>query len=101
MFGSYPDGVVFGFLSDEVVFLFWCGVIQDAEGNCIDGGHYDHLVEENTPGGMNEQAIANLVSDQTRHTRLSDLIEPVLVTSVMTVAWDLLKYSAETGHTAI
>jgi|EP01044_Picomonas_judraskeda_P013056 pyrroline-5-carboxylate reductase len=38
----------------------YLGLAQDAEQTCTDEGHYDHLVDENTPGGMNEQAIANL-----------------------------------------
>jgi pyrroline-5-carboxylate reductase len=38
----------------------YLGLAQDAEARCTEAGHYDHLVAENTPGGMNEQAIANL-----------------------------------------
>jgi hypothetical protein len=38
----------------------YLGLAQDAEAKCTEEGHYDHLVDENTPGGMNEQAIANL-----------------------------------------
>lgn len=38
----------------------YLGLAQDAASKCTDPSHFDCLVDENTPGGLNEQAIANL-----------------------------------------
>jgi len=38
----------------------YLGLAQAAEANCKDPQHFTELVKENTPGGLNEQAISNL-----------------------------------------
>lgn len=38
----------------------YLSMIQDAERNCADPTHFDRLIAEQTPGGLNEQALTNL-----------------------------------------
>ena len=38
----------------------YLSVIQDAEFNCQDPTRFDELIKEQTPGGLNEQALQNL-----------------------------------------
>lgn len=40
----------------------YMSIIQDAEYNCRDPCRFDDLIEEQTPGGLNEQALKNLES---------------------------------------
>ncbi|KAL7540453.1 hypothetical protein ACHAXR_010116 [Thalassiosira sp. AJA248-18] len=38
----------------------YLSMVQDAERDCRDPSRYDELIEEQTPGGLNEQALGNL-----------------------------------------
>jgi pyrroline-5-carboxylate reductase len=38
----------------------YLGIAKDAEANCADPMHFDDLIAEQTPGGINEQSIQNL-----------------------------------------
>jgi len=38
----------------------YLGIIKDAERSCEDPSHFDALIAEQTPGGLNEQSLSNL-----------------------------------------
>ena len=38
----------------------YLGIAKDAEAKCRDPNGFDDLIEEQTPGGINEQSIKNL-----------------------------------------
>jgi len=38
----------------------YLSIVQDAERDCRDANRFDDLIEEQTPGGLNEQALGNL-----------------------------------------
>jgi hypothetical protein len=38
----------------------YLGIAKDAEASCADPKHFDALIAEQTPGGINEQSIQNL-----------------------------------------
>ena len=38
----------------------YLGIAKDAEAKCGEVGHFDDLIEEQTPGGCNEQSIKNM-----------------------------------------
>lgn len=38
----------------------YLGIAKDAEAKCSDPNHFKDLIEEQTPGGINQQAIENL-----------------------------------------
>lgn len=38
----------------------YLSMVQDAERGCRDPARFDDLIEEQTPGGLNEQALGNL-----------------------------------------
>jgi pyrroline-5-carboxylate reductase len=41
---------------------YYWGMMQDAERQCDEPSRFDDLIEEQTPGGLNEQALGNLES---------------------------------------
>ena len=38
----------------------YLSIVQDAERLCDDERHFDDLIDEQTPGGLNEQSLRNL-----------------------------------------
>jgi pyrroline-5-carboxylate reductase len=55
------QGVSEGDASYLVGRYYW-GMVQDAERGCDEPRRFDHLIAEQTPGGLNEQALGNLNS---------------------------------------
>jgi pyrroline-5-carboxylate reductase len=55
------QGVAEGDASYLVGRYYW-GMVQDAERGCDEPSRFDHLIAEQTPGGLNEQALGNLNS---------------------------------------
>jgi pyrroline-5-carboxylate reductase len=41
---------------------YYWGMVQDAERGCVEPSHFDELIAEQTPGGLNQQGLSNLES---------------------------------------
>jgi pyrroline-5-carboxylate reductase len=41
---------------------YYWGMVQDAERGCVEPSHFDELIAEQTPGGLNQQGLANIES---------------------------------------